>query len=98
MDAIQADKIVHIGLFGMLSFLFFLPFIKFPSSFEQKRQSILWIALGALAYGIIMEFVQKYWVPNRSFDGYDIVADGVGSFLPLGFRKVIYRFVKPVVS
>jgi hypothetical protein len=27
-----------------------------------------------------MEFVQKYWVPNRSFDVTDIIADGVGCF------------------
>jgi hypothetical protein len=26
-----------------------------------------------------MEFVQKYFIPNRSFDLGDILADGVGS-------------------
>ena len=29
-------------------------------------------------YGIAMEFVQKYFVPFRSFDLGDIIADGVG--------------------
>ena len=29
-------------------------------------------------YGIAMEFVQKYFIPLRSFDLMDILADGVG--------------------
>ncbi len=26
-----------------------------------------------------MEFIQKYFIPNRSFDIGDIIADGIGS-------------------
>ncbi len=44
---------------------------------KLKRVFIL-IAAGWLVYGIGMEFVQKYLVANRSFDGKDIIADGVG--------------------
>ena len=29
-------------------------------------------------YGIAMEFVQKYFIPFRSFDFGDIIADGIG--------------------
>ena len=36
------------------------------------------ITIGWFAYGIGMEFVQKYLVANRSFDIGDIIADGVG--------------------
>ncbi|MDB5210059.1 MAG: VanZ family protein, partial [Sediminibacterium sp.] len=32
-------------------------------------------------YGTIMEFVQKYWIPNRSFEIADILADSTGSLL-----------------
>ena len=31
-------------------------------------------------YGVAMEFVQENWIPNRSFDVFDIAADTVGSF------------------
>ena len=30
-----------------------------------------------------MEFIQKYFIPNRSFDVGDIIADGVGSAIGL---------------
>ncbi|HEY1872672.1 MAG TPA: hypothetical protein VGG71_16540 [Chitinophagaceae bacterium] len=28
-----------------------------------------------------MEFVQKYFIPNRSFDVTDMIADGIGSVM-----------------
>jgi len=37
--------------------------------------------LGGIVYGTIMEFVQKYWIPNRSFEILDIAADSVGCLL-----------------
>ena len=36
-------------------------------------------AIICLLYGIMMEFVQRYFIANRSFDTGDIIADGVGS-------------------
>ncbi|MEO7312896.1 MAG: VanZ family protein [Chitinophagaceae bacterium] len=83
---------VHIGLFFILVLLFFIPFIKEPISLEKKKLILVNIALAALTYGIAMEFVQKSWIPNRSFDFFDIVADGTGSFLPLiPARQIIDR-------
>jgi hypothetical protein len=38
-----------------------------------------------------MEFVQKYWVINRSFDEMDMVADAIGCFLAL---IVSYQWLK----
>ncbi len=77
LDKIWFDKWVHIGLFGILVFLFCWGM--------QKKYSVLsllkifsTIAVLALVYGIIMEFVQRYFIPNRSFDTGDIIADAVG--------------------
>ena len=49
------------------------------------------IAISWFAYGIGMEFVQKYLVANRSFDIGDIIADGVGCIAGLiySWRKYI---------
>ena len=93
MDYIYGDKLIHMGLFFMLTFLFFWGIVSTkPGLFSKK--TIFIIALFGLAYGIAMEFVQKYWIPNRSFDVWDILADGVGSFLPLlfiGRMKKLFR-------
>ena len=89
LDDIQFDKMVHIGLFSILVFLSFIPLINVSISLRKKKSILVCIALIAFAYGILMEFVQKHWVTNRSFDVLDILADGIGSFLPLIFFKRI---------
>lgn len=39
---------------------------------------MIWVMTGSILYGITMEFVQKEWIPNRSFEIKDILADGLG--------------------
>jgi VanZ family protein len=41
------------------------------------------IAIYFFIYGIAMEFVQKYFIPNRSFDLKDVLADGLGCSIGL---------------
>jgi VanZ family protein len=74
---IQLDKWVHIGLFSVLVFLW-------ASAFDLGLPSNCWIVIAiAILYGIAVEFVQKTWIPNRSFDQYDVVADAIGSVVGL---------------
>jgi VanZ family protein len=70
---IYLDKWVHIFLFAVLVFLW-------RSALLFPRHAITLVAL-SLSYGILVEFVQEYWVPNRSFDVYDMAADLAGSIL-----------------
>ena len=79
-DDIQIDKFVHVFLFGVLVYLWYLPWK--PAWNKSFLRTALIISFLAFDYGVAMEFVQKYLVPNRSFDGWDIVADGVGAMLP----------------
>lgn len=80
------DKIAHVFLFGVQVFLW----SKFIS--ESKRNDLpgrfLVICLMSSAFGIMMEFVQKYLVPNRSFEIEDILADILGSVM----GWLLYRF------
>ena len=81
LSAIYADKWVHIFMFGMLSFLFCYPIRVSTLSAINKKRWFLYILLNGIAYGTIMEFVQKYWIPNRSFEIWDIMADSCGFLL-----------------
>lgn len=36
------------------------------------------IAIAGIFFGIAMEFVQKYFIPNRTCDVDDMLADGIG--------------------
>jgi hypothetical protein len=90
------DKWVHIGLFGWLCFLFSFPIQNFSISDLQKKYCF-WIITGiGIAYGISMEYVQKYWVINRSFEKMDIAADSVGCLLALGFSYYRLGYNKQV--
>jgi VanZ family protein len=84
------DKYVHIILFG--SFVFLWSF--YYASKEEKRnyplrKSVLILIIACL-YGTAMEYVQKYFIPNRDFDIYDITADIIGALM--GFLTVRLTF------
>jgi hypothetical protein len=70
LDAIYADKIVHIGLFGVGSLLL-------------KKAGIVRSGLALLAvlaaYGLMVEMIQGRWIPNRSFDWIDLLVDVAGA-------------------
>jgi VanZ family protein len=85
------DKWIHIGLFSIMAVLFCWGYYKMKFSGKLKNNFIS-IGIYCLAYGIVMEFVQKYFVPNRSFDMGDIVADGAGA--AIGVVYSIRRYIK----
>jgi VanZ family protein len=88
-NKLQGDKFVHIFLFFILCYFF--------SFFVKDRKNVLkfifFISFTALLYGIAMEFVQKYYIPNRSCDVKDMLADGIGSFLSYFWWR--YKIKKP---
>jgi VanZ family protein len=59
---------------------------------EKGKRMYFWIAVSGLVYGIGMEFVQKYFIPNRSFDPGDIAADALGC--AAGFIYCTRRYIK----
>jgi VanZ family protein len=72
------DKVVHASLFGVLTFLFSMPYFKSGLSFEQKRNYIIRISLAAIVWGITVEFIQRFYIPGRDFDLLDWTADSLG--------------------
>jgi VanZ family protein len=86
------DKAVHTGMFALLVVLFYLPFNRRVLSYRGKTGWMIRLGLWALAYGIVMEFVQKYLVAFRSFDLVDIVFDLVGCLIGMLFcLKVVAK-------
>ena len=81
LDKIFFDKWVHTGLFAVLVILWCLSWYSFKTTATAGKLLRAFIIIGILflGYGIAIEFIQKYWVVNRSFDVGDIIADGIGS-------------------
>jgi VanZ family protein len=78
-DLVQVDKWVHFAFFFAFVWLFFKALTRYK-----------WLVITtftAIAYGIAIEFVQKYCVINRSFDVWDIAADTVGAVTAFVYCK-----------
>ncbi|MBC7586945.1 MAG: VanZ family protein [Chitinophagaceae bacterium] len=90
-DTFQVDKWVHIFLFSILGLLFMYPFKKSSVDHTSRLPWFLLITISTIAYGIVMEFVQRDFIPNRSFDIWDIAADSIGSFIAFGWCNKKYR-------
>jgi len=86
------DKWIHIGLFSILSFLFCWGILKIGVREYNLKKNFIQTAICCLLYGILMELVQRYFIPNRSFDSGDILADGVGS--AAGLIYSLKRYIK----
>ena len=57
-------------------------------SLKNKHNTIRWFILFTalfIAYGIAIEFIQDFYIPFRSFDVGDILADIFGSICALWF-------------
>jgi VanZ family protein len=81
LDKIYFDKWVHCGLFGILAFLWMMPFVVSEIAFEQKQKTILKIAISVAVWGLTTEYIQKFFIPFRSFDWWDWAADSLGALL-----------------
>jgi hypothetical protein len=87
MQQWQVDKWVHALLFGVLVYLFYRPVLQ-KNSVGSSAQYAWTVLLLAMLYGIVIELVQHFFVPNRSMDVGDIAADLVGACCPfLLYRK-----------
>jgi len=77
----QFDKMVHVGLFAVLTFLFCWPLSKSSIDRNQRLQYFIKIAVAASIWGLTIEFIQKFWIPSRSFDLWDWAADSAGALI-----------------
>lgn len=75
----NGDKLVHCFLLFWMCFLFMLPFK------ENAKKNAWYFTITTLFvfYGIAIEFIQRDYIPNRSFDIGDIYADTTGCIIAL---------------
>jgi len=90
----SADKLAHLGVYGVLGFLWFrcarawpAPAVA-PSPRPVRRSTWAWTIVAVLAYGISDELHQAF-VPRRSPDILDVLADLGGGALGAGLAAAI---------
>ena len=73
------DKIIHVFMYAVLGFG--LVWALRATRLKFHRSMVMWTAaVAALLYGISDEIHQGF-VPGREPSVYDVIADGVGSFI-----------------
>lgn len=92
LDKLWFDKWIHIAMFGIMAVLFCWGLSKQEIFPKKIKSHFILVGIFCLLYGIAMEFVQKCWVPNRSFDIGDIIADGAGC--AAGILHSYKRYIK----
>jgi VanZ family protein len=83
--SLPLDKVAHFFMYGLLGALVTYGWLK-----AQRPKRLLWVLLLAMSVGVADEIHQR-WVPHRSSDVKDWIADAVGvtvaATLVLRFKK-----------
>lgn len=80
---LKPDKIVHLLIFGLLSFLMIRSFLALNTgSFFYKNAKMLSLLL-TIFYGVLVEILQATVFIHRSGDIRDAIANSIGAFVGL---------------
>lgn len=82
------DKLAHIILFGAFVGFWCYYFYLKKKSADNLKKIFFFIFLIAICNGIVMEFVQFYFILNRSFDEGDIVANLMAAGIAYGICNI----------
>src|SRR5450432_1901738 len=88
------DKLVHAALFGSFVFLWCIYYSTRKEKNNHATSRYILILIIACLYGVATELMQKYLIPNRDYDIYDIMADSVGALLGYIFVRLIVNRMK----
>ncbi len=77
---LSPDKVVHLVMFGTLSFLILLGY---REKYEKGNRTklVLTAVIISILYGILTELLQRYIFVGRSGNLFDALADAVGALL-----------------
>lgn len=84
-DGFQVDKIAHIVLYAIYSFL--IGRYLLSNSGNERRKILLTLGI-SVTFGVLMEILQYYLSPSRFFDILDIIANIIGSIVGLLILKI----------
>ena len=88
------DKLVHATLFGTFVFLWSVYYATRKEKNNQSDSRFVLIMIIACLYGYGTELMQKYIIPNRDYDIYDILADSIGAVLGFLIVRLTVKWFK----
>jgi VanZ family protein len=70
----HADKLFHMLMYFILTLVMLTQYRRLT----LKPGNVVWLALGAFTYGVVIEFLQRYLTRVRSFEKLDILFNLAG--------------------
>lgn len=91
-EQISVDKLIHTFLFGMLAALWMLPVALSTVNIQNKTHWFIKVTIATAIWGLAAELIQKYFIPMRSYDLVDLLANTLGAVVAFVYFKV--KFAK----
>ncbi len=89
------DKVIHFLMFASFVVVWSWHYGYIKANNPHKwRLWVLCFTMISIILGVVMEYVQRDYIPNRSFDVYDIVADTAGAVVA---AILVYLIPLPVI-
>jgi drug/metabolite transporter superfamily protein YnfA len=76
-DILGYDKPIHAILFGTQSYLL----IRVLRNKRPQAAMVTYACLAGVAYGVLIEFMQKFYFEGRAYDYFDMLANSFGCML-----------------
>jgi VanZ family protein len=88
------DKLVHVMLHGVLIFIW-LTYVYLGDRYHFLSKMVVIALVLCFFYGIVIEAFQHWFTATRSFDLFDIAANGIGDLTGLlSFRIVRKKIIR----
>ena len=84
------DKYVHFIFHFLFAFFWFMYLYK---NNLRLRIAALWVLVGSLTFGILIELAQAFFTVSRNADVYDVLANTVGALAALCVTSLAIYFV-----
>ena len=89
-DIFSFDKLAHLGVFSILSFLMIIGFTKQYTFSDLKKNSARYSLIISSAYASVLELGQSI-IPDRYANFYDMTFNLIGVFIGYVLFLLIYK-------
>jgi len=94
LELLSFDKLVHVSVFFILTSSLLLC----AWHYQWRNAAAWWLMVGAILYGMSLEWMQAHWFSNRSADVWDMVANSLGCLLALFMQHKLKAWRQHILS
>ncbi|MFZ9942769.1 MAG: VanZ family protein [Bacteroidia bacterium] len=88
---LSGDKLIHVFLYGILSFLLLGSSVKQYIYRRIRYNAMLFSFVTSVCFGVLIEVYQEFVLTDRFGDWADALANGVGALLGLLLFRVLFK-------